>query len=64
MTDQASGRGAIESGILKTLLYADIFDYPLTADEVYRYLPAVRAPREAVRSVLRDGPASNGLPDA
>lgn len=28
----------LESAILKTLSYSDIFDYPLTADEVFRYL--------------------------
>ena len=38
--------------VFHTLAYADIFDYPLTAEEVYRYLTWVKASPEAVAGVL------------
>lgn len=40
--------------IFQTIAYADIFDYPLTADEVYRYLTAVKVPRQEVDQALMD----------
>ncbi|MGZ9167219.1 MAG: hypothetical protein ACXW4U_18770 [Anaerolineales bacterium] len=40
--------------VLHTLAYADIFDYPLTASEVHRYLTAAKASREEVARVLLD----------
>lgn len=33
---------ALSRSILQTLVYADVFDYPLTADELYRFLIADR----------------------
>ena len=45
----------IGHAILQALLYADVFDYPLTADEIHRYLPGVPARAEAVRALLSDG---------
>jgi hypothetical protein len=30
--------GSSEQSILKTLLYADIFDYPLTHEEIFKFL--------------------------
>lgn len=45
-------RAALERAIIQTVAYADVFDYPLTADEVQRYLIGVPASRDAVRSVL------------
>ncbi|HUE97908.1 MAG TPA: hypothetical protein VMN99_01565 [Anaerolineales bacterium] len=40
--------------IFHTLAYADIFDYPLTAPEVYRYLTALKASHDEVARVLAD----------
>jgi hypothetical protein len=42
------------NSIFHTLAYADIFDYPLTAEEVYRYLTSMKASREGVARVLAD----------
>ena len=39
---------------LQTVAYADIFDYPLTALEIHRYLTGVRAPVEAVKRALEE----------
>ncbi|XWX05299.1 hypothetical protein VZO05_07000 [Aggregatilineales bacterium SYSU G02658] len=41
----------MESAILRTVLYADIFDYPLTAEEIYLYLigRAAESPLEVER---------------
>ncbi len=39
----------MESAILRTVLYADIFDFPLTVDEIYLYLIGREA--ESVREV-------------
>jgi hypothetical protein len=40
--------------ILHTLAYADVFEFPLRAPEVYRYLTSTRATLEQVRQVLAD----------
>jgi hypothetical protein len=40
--------------VFHTLAYADVFDYPLTAHEVYLYLPSVNASFEDVNQVLAD----------
>jgi hypothetical protein len=53
-----AGRVAIERAILQTVAYADVFDYPLTADEVQRYLIGMAANRASVRSILK---SSQGL---
>src|SRR5207245_3973754 len=46
------GRAALERAIVQTVAYADVFDYPLTADEVHRYLIGVPASRGSVRTSL------------
>lgn len=43
---------AITEAILKTLCYRDIFDFPLTASEVYAYLVEVRTNEAAVKMTL------------
>jgi hypothetical protein len=46
------GRAAIERAIVQAVAYADVFDYPLTVEEIHRYLIGVGASRGAVRNVL------------
>ena len=41
-----------ETAILRTLLYADVFDYPLTPAEIHHYLIAERATPDAVQATL------------
>jgi hypothetical protein len=38
--------------VFETVAYADVFDYPLTASEVYRYLTSPHASLEGVARVL------------
>jgi hypothetical protein len=40
--------------VFHTLAYADVFDYPLTAPEVYRYLTSTKATFEEVTQALAD----------
>ncbi len=55
----ASLRGdQLEIAILRTVLYSDVFDYPLTLDEVAYYLMDFRHRRDQVRAVL-----TNRLPE-
>jgi hypothetical protein len=46
------GRVALERAIVQAVAYADVFDYPLTVDEIHRYLIGVPASRGAVRAAL------------
>jgi hypothetical protein len=47
---------AVADAVLATLAYADVFDYPLTAEEVHRDLVAVRTTPEQVATALRSVP--------
>jgi hypothetical protein len=44
----------ISSAILETVAYADIFDHPLTAPEVHRYLTGISAKFEVIRDALKN----------
>jgi hypothetical protein len=44
----------LSRAVLHTVAYSDIFDYPLTALEIHRYLTGVRAPVEAVKQALEE----------
>ena len=52
-TDRGSiaGLSRLESAVVEAVAYADVFDWPLTPDEVHRYLP-VPATRGQVDEVL------------
>jgi len=43
--------------ILQTLAYADVFDYPLTGDEIYRYLTGRRSQRGEIEPAIEHIPA-------
>jgi hypothetical protein len=45
----------LSRAVMQTIAYSDIFDYPLTAREIHRYLTGVPASFEAVVRVLEDG---------
>jgi hypothetical protein len=49
------GRVALERAIVQAVAYADVFDYPLTAEEVHRFLIGIPASRASVRSALGNG---------
>jgi hypothetical protein len=50
----------LERAILRTIAYADIFDYPLTPAEVQRYLIGLSAAPEDVEHALHNGNLNGG----
>ena len=54
MLDQSSKN--LSRAILQTVAYSDIFDYPLTAREIHRYLTGIKTSlEEVVRALGEDG---------
>ena len=53
LLQQTHGTMVLQS-VFHTLAYADVFDYPLTAPEVYRYLTSTKASFEEVNRALCD----------
>jgi len=51
---QKPHRTIILQSVFYTLAYADVFDYPLTLPEVYRYLTSTRGTMEEVTRALSD----------
>lgn len=55
----------LRQAVEQALAYADVFAYPLSADEIFRYLPGMSASRSSIQMVLRDNPerfwGQNGL---
>lgn len=51
-TDAWSRRRKIETAILETVLYSDLFDYPLTTREITHYLIGAKADEKHVRFYL------------
>lgn len=45
----------LQNAILQTLTYSDIFDYPLTAPEIHRYLIGVQTSFEDLQNTLSNG---------
>ena len=52
--------GRIDRGVVEALAYADVFDWPLRAAEIHRYLP-VEATLGEVESALESGAPSSHL---
>ncbi len=45
---------ALEAGVRLTILYGDLFDHPLTADELQRYMPTPCSDRETFARLLAE----------
>lgn len=50
----------LAAAILQTIHYADLFDYPLTSDELFHFLIGVRATRAEIFDALNDHSRLNG----
>lgn len=46
---------AVETAVLRTVAYVDVFDYPPTAAQIHRYLEGVAASRADIDAVLANG---------
>ena len=54
----------LQRAILHTLAYAEVFDYPLTAHEIWRYLTGVKASLLDVEKALKKLPSAVGCDGA
>jgi hypothetical protein len=61
---RSGGEDALRRAILNTLVYADLFDYPLSAAEIHRYLTGHAASRDAVVEALEVDPILRELVEA
>jgi hypothetical protein len=52
---------ALDEAIVKTVTYSDVFSYPLTVQEIHRYLTGVATTVEAVERSVRELSASGRL---
>lgn len=50
----------IATAVLQTLTYADLFDYAMTPEEIFRFLIGARASRAEVEAALNDHTRLNG----
>ena len=50
----------LQRAILHTLAYADVFDYPLTAPEIHRYLTGIKTSLEEISVALKNDDFCNG----
>lgn len=50
-----TGLNSLQRDVLRTLLYFDIFGHPLTADEIYRFLPSNSTSPASVGEACRSG---------
>jgi hypothetical protein len=48
--------GSLHEAVLRTLLYADLFGYPMTVEEIHRYLVGVAASQGEVAAALESEP--------
>ena len=48
---------SLPEAVKRTMAYADVFDYPLTAPEIQRYLIGYAASLETINSFLQEAPA-------
>src|SRR5436305_8130857 len=53
----AAGASALARAILQTLYYADLFDFPMTLDEITRYLIGAPVAGPVVARALAEDPA-------
>lgn len=52
---ESSPSRRLERAIVRTLAYADVFDYPMTVPELHRYLIGVQTTRPQLETALRQG---------